>query len=111
MVAKEGDELGIEAIRDRIEVDEKVMETLLGLQGVPKILLRNSVPVEQADDMVNDYELTPAYTYRYDPKTKKVTATEELWTVRDADGVLSYSLMPSAVAVSLIKQIVKVLDL
>src|SRR3989338_3586780 len=72
MVAKEGDELGIEAIRDRIEVDEKVMRTLLGLQGVPKILIRNSVPVGQAKSMVNDYELTPSYTYSYDAKKKKV---------------------------------------
>ena len=34
MVPKEGDELGIEAIRDRIEVDGKVMRTLLDLQGI-----------------------------------------------------------------------------
>ncbi|NCP58639.1 AAA family ATPase, partial [Candidatus Wolfebacteria bacterium] len=36
MMAKEGDELGIEAIRQRIEVDEKVMNLLLKLEGIPK---------------------------------------------------------------------------
>ncbi|MEK9207116.1 MAG: nucleoside monophosphate kinase, partial [Patescibacteria group bacterium] len=45
MVPKEGDSLGIEAIRSRIEIDDKVMKTLLGLNGIDKIYLRNSVPV------------------------------------------------------------------
>lgn len=111
MVAKEGDNLGIEAIRDRIELDEKVMQMLLDLQGVPKILLRNSVPVDQAEKMVNRYELTPAYHYNFDEKSKKIEVVEKPWTIGDTDGVMSYSLLPAPIAVSLIKQTVKVLDL
>ncbi|MBI2609686.1 nucleoside monophosphate kinase [Candidatus Giovannonibacteria bacterium] len=104
MVSKEGDELGIEAIRNRIEVDEEVMKTLRRLEGVPKILLRNSVPVDKAADFVDDYEITPAYRYELE-SSGKVRVIEEPWTANDDRGVLSYSLLPQAVTVSLIKQI------
>jgi len=36
---------------------------------------------------------------------------EKPWVVKDDDGVPSYSLLPQAVAVSLIKQMVSVLGL
>src|SRR3989344_3750383 len=45
MVGKAGDSLGIEAMRDRIEMDKKVIKRLLDIQGVPKVYLRNSIPV------------------------------------------------------------------
>lgn len=109
MISKEGDELGIEAIRERIEVDGKVMKTLLGLEGVPKIYLRNSVPVSSAKDCVDDYEVTPAY--RYDWKEGKVQVIEEPWVIKDDEGVESYSLLPAPVALALIKQTVQVLGL
>lgn len=110
MVAKEGDDLGIEAIRERIEVDDKIMRLLLGLQGVPKVYLRNSVPASSVKDYVDDYEITPAYRYELD-ENKKVKVTEEPWTVNDDDGNPAHSLLPAAVVVSLIKQMVKVLSL
>jgi len=110
MVPKEGDELGIEAIRDRIEIDNAVMKTLLGLNGVPKILLRNSVPADSARETVDDYEITPAYRYEWDNQGKKVRVIEEPWAVRDEEGVLVNSLLPEAVVVSLISQVAKTLS-
>lgn len=109
LAAKEGDELGIEAVRDRIELDQKVMRTLLDLQGVPKVFLRNSVPVKYAKKFIDDYEITPAY--RYKNRGNRVEVIEEPWTVKDNDGVSSYSLLPPAVVVALIKQTAKVLGL
>lgn len=109
MVPKEGDELGIEAIRERIELDKKVMSNLLGLQGVPRIYLRNSVPVDMAKEYIDDYEITPAYRYEFEDG--KVQVIEEPWTIKDEEGNVSYSLLPAAVALSLIKQIVQVLGL
>lgn len=109
MISKEGDELGIEAIRDRIEVDFKVMETLLRLEGVPKVFLRNSVPADSAVEIVDDYEITPAYRYEYERGA--VNVIEEPWTVKDENGMKAYSLLPAPVAVSLINQTVKVLNL
>ncbi len=106
MVTKEGDEFGIEVIRDRIEVDQNVMKELLNLQGVPKILLRNSIPVDSAKEFVDDYEITPAYKYVLENGAPKVI--EESWAIKD-DGEDLYSLLPAAVALSLIKQIAQTL--
>ena len=111
MVAKEGDSLGIEAIRERMEADDKIMRKLFELEGIPKILLRNPVPVNQARKMVDDYEITPGYRYKWDSKNKKVIGIEEPWIIKDDEGKRSYSLLPAAVAVGLIKQIAKTLNL
>ncbi len=109
LVSKEGDHLGIEAIRERIELDDKVMRTLLELQGVPKIYLRNSVPIIQAKKFIDNYEITPGYRYELDVDQVKVI--KEPWEVIDDNGQPSYSLLPAPVGVSLIKQVAKVLDL
>ncbi len=111
MVAKEGDELGIEAIRDRIEVDTRVMSTLRTLEGVPKVYLRNAIPVNVAGEYVDDYEITPSYRYEWDGAAGKVRVIEEPWIVKDEAGVPSHSLLPGAVAISLVKQTAGVLDL
>lgn len=111
LTAKEGDDLGIEAVRERIEADWKVIKTLLNLKGVPKILLRNSVPADMASQYVDDYEITPAYRYEHDEKSGRVRVIEEPWIINDDEGVKSYSLLPAAVAVSLLKQTAQVLGL
>jgi len=108
MVSKEGDELGIEPIRARLEADEKIFRRLLELKGVPKVLLRNSLPADQAADFVDDYEVTPMYGYERDEKTGKIRVIEKPWTVDD-HGVPSYSLLPAPVVISLIKQVAKIL--
>jgi len=104
MVTKEGDELGIEPIKKRLEKDEGLIKRAFSLYGIPKILLRNSVPVDRAKDFVADYEITPEYGYQWDEKKKKVTITEKPWQVPDDNGVPCYSLMPPPLVVSLIKQ-------
>ena len=111
MVKKEGDESGIEPIRDRLKTDGELIERAFSLHGIPKILLKNSVPADKAKELVDDYELTPAYDYHWDEKQGKVITTEKPWQVLDDDGNLCYSLMPPPVVVSLIKQMVKVLNL
>ena len=111
MVSKEGDALGIEAIRERIELDDSVMNTLLGLEGVPKIFLRNSVPVPVADAYIDEYEATPSYRYEWDASKKAVKIIEETWIVKDEKGEPSYSLLPAAIVVSLIKQTAQALGL
>lgn len=111
MVSKEGDELGIETMRERIEADDNVARVLLGLQGVPKVYLRNSIPVAKAGEFVDDYEITPAYRYAFDESSKQVRVIEEPWIVNDDEGVPSYSLLAPPVVVSLIKQTAQVLGL
>ncbi len=111
MVRKEGDEKGIELIRGRIETDKQLIKKAFSLHGIPKVLLRNSVPVNKAEEYINDYEITPAYGYERDKEEKKVKVKEEPWQIKDDKGNLSYSLMPPPVLVSLIKQISSVLGL
>ena len=109
MVKKEGDELGIEPIRQRLAMDEELMKKALSLYGIPKILLRNSIPVKEASKCVDDYEITPEYVFKWNPKTDKVEITKKPWRIIDDEGNLSYSLLPPPVVVSLIKQLVETL--
>lgn len=110
MVPKEGDELGIEPIRARLEVDNQIFKQLLKLEGVPKVYLRNAIPVDKADEYVDDYEITPEYCYELDD-SGNVGIIEKPWTINNDEGVSSRSLLPAAVVVSMIKQIAKELNL
>ncbi|MFH0740142.1 MAG: nucleoside monophosphate kinase [bacterium] len=109
MGTKEGDELGIEPIKERLKTDEELMKQAMGLYGVPKIFLRNSVPVDKASEFLDGYEITPEYTFQRENGVIKVG--EKPWQVKDDDGVDSYSLMPPAVVVSMIKQLVEALGI
>jgi len=111
MVPKEGDELGIEPIRARLEVDNQIIKKLLTLTGVPKVYLRNSIPKDVAKDFVDDYEITPQYNYEQDEVTGAVKTTESSWLIKDDEGKESISLLPAAVVVSFIKQTAQALGL
>jgi len=111
MVQKEGDQFGIEPIRERLALDGKLIEKSFSLYGIPKILLRNSLPVEKAKELLDDYEITPEYVMNWNEKENKIDIIEKPWVIEDDDGVPSYSLMPPPVVVSLIKQLVDILEL
>lgn len=112
MVGKEGDSAGIESIRDRLELDDKLIKKVMSLHGIPKILLRNAVPVNSIKDgIVDEYEITPKYVFKHDAKTGEVTIGEEAWVVKDDEGEDSYSLLAPPVVVGLLKQLVKALEL
>ncbi len=112
MFGKEGDSAGIESIRERLELDDKLIKKVMSLHGIPKILLRNAVPVSSIkDNIVDDYEITPKYVYKHDKKTGKITTSEEPWVVKDDEGSDSYSLLAPPVVVGLLKQLVKALEL
>jgi adenylate kinase family enzyme len=109
MVPKEGDDLGIEPIRGRLNKDEEIIKLIMNLHGVPKVFLRNSIPVDEAKEKFDDYEITPAYSYELDKASGKVKIIESPWIFKDDNGVKSYSLLPAPVVVSMIKQLVEVL--
>lgn len=112
MVGKEGDNAGIESVRERLDLDEKLIRKVMSLHGVPKVLLRNSVPVNSVkDNIIDDYEVTPKYVFKYDEKTGKTSISEEPWVIKDDEGIDSYSLLAPPVVVGLIKQLVKALKL
>jgi len=111
LMPKEGDEKGIKPIKERLKKDEKLTEQANSLYGIPKVFLRNSLPVKDAKKFIDDYEITPEYIYEWDEKEKIVKIIEKPWQVRDDEGIPSYSLLPPPVVVSLIKQMVEVLNL
>ena len=109
MVPKEGDELGTKPIKARLKKDEELMKRALSLYGIPKVLLRNSIPVGVAKKFIDDYEITPEYSYQWSDKSKKVKIIKKPWKVLNDEKIPSYSLMPPPVVVSMIKQMVDVL--
>ena len=109
MVMKEGDEQGIAPIKDRLDKDEMLIREAYNLQGIPKVLLRNSIPEGKVKETADDYEITPEFSYEFNDG--KVETKEKPWEINDDEGTLSNSLMPPPVVVSLIKQLVQVLGL
>lgn len=105
LVTKEGDALGIEAIRDRLETDGQLIKSATALQGIPKIYLRNDIPVAVASDYIDDYEITPEYSYERDQKTGEVKIIEKPWVTKSDDGTDSYSHLAPPVVLSLIEQV------
>ena len=111
MRPKEGDELGIKPIRERLKKDEELMRQATTLYGIPKIFLRNSIPESMANDFIDDYEITPEYSYEWNEKEKRVNIKEKSWVIKDDKGFSSYSLLAPPVVISLIKQLVDTLGL
>ena len=109
MVKKEGDDKGIEPLRDRLDLDEKLIKQAFKLHGIPKVTVRNSIPVDKADEYVADYEITPEYKYEYNEKEDEVEVKEVPWTVKDDEGVESYSLLAPPAAVSFLGQLADIL--
>lgn len=111
MLAKEGDEFGIGPIQERLKKDEKLMVRAFSLHGLKRVLLRNSLPLKEAKNYVDDYEITPEYVFKWDSQKKKVEIQENPWIIRDKERGEIVSLLAAPVLVSLIKQTAKVLDL
>lgn len=109
LLKKEGDELGLKPIRERLKLDEKLIERALSLHGIPMVLLRNSAPVKEAKRFIDNYERTPEYVFERDGKTKKVKIKEIPWVILNDEGERVYSLLPQPVVVSLIKQLAEIL--
>jgi len=111
MGSKEGDNMGIETIRKRLELDDKLALKVFSLHGIPKILLRNAMPVDKVKEYVNDYEVTPEYYYERDETSGEIITRERPFVVKDDEGVEVFSLLAPPVALSLIKQLTKTLGL
>jgi adenylate kinase family enzyme len=109
MVVKEGDEKGIEPIKERLLTDEEIIKKAFSLYGIPKVLLRNAIPVDTARDYVDDYEMTPAYSFK--GEGDEIEVVEEPWIVADDEGVQCVSLQAAPVVVAMIKQLVEILKL
>ena len=97
--------MGIKPIASRLQRDEELLKRAIRPYGIPKIFLRNAIPVQEAKEYVDEYEITPKYSYRWDKTRQKVEVKKRPWVVKDDEGLPSYSLLPAPVVVSLIKQL------
>ena len=108
MEPKEGDNLGIEPIRERLIKDEAILRKAFDLHGIPKVLLRNHVAASEADKYFDDYEITPEYVF--EREGDKVKVIEKPWKVKDDNGVESVSLLSAPVVVAMLKQVADILE-
>ena len=105
LVAKEGDDKGIEPLRDRLDLDGKLMDMAMTLQGIPRIMVRNAIPVDKITEYTEPYEVTPAFSYEYDEKTDQVITNQEPWVVKDDSGKDCNSLLAPPALLSLMSQL------
>ena len=110
LIGKEGDEKGIEPIRERLEKDENILRSAFSLYGVPKVLLRNHVPVIEAKKLFDDYEITPEFDFTIG-KDGKIKVIEKPWSVKDDNGIECNSLMAAPVVVAMLKQVADILEM
>lgn len=111
MGSKEGDNMGIESIRERLELDGQLIEKVFSLHGIQRIFLRNAVPSDKVAELVDDYEVTPEYVFERDENAKEVKVLERPFVVKDDEGVDVVSLLAPPVVLALIKQLAKTLNL
>ncbi|HVX92657.1 MAG TPA: hypothetical protein VHA74_00920 [Candidatus Dojkabacteria bacterium] len=104
MIPKEGDNLGIEAIKDRILLDRKLIDTSREMYGVNRIELYNSFDLDWAKENMSDYELTKETSY--EEKDGKVIKHSTPYLVKE-NGKEYYSALPPFVVVQFIKQLVE----
>lgn len=64
MERKEGDEKGIELIKDRINTDLDVMDIARQMYGIPKIELSSSLETSNMDEYTFDYERTKSWKHK-----------------------------------------------
>jgi hypothetical protein len=106
MIPKEGDDLGIEAIRGRLNEDGRVIDEIVRRDNVDKILLSASVPVSEKDS-VDDYEIHLIYDLKLDKRKKNVKIESKHWMFKDDNGNDSYTLFPPAVTTYMIREMVR----
>lgn len=106
MLPKPGDELGIAKYANRIKRETQLMEIGRQLHGIPKIELFNAIPVIHKD-VVQDYELTPEYSFTYE--NGKVKVHTKPWAVKE-HGQEYLSLLPAPVILQFLKQLYEILQ-
>lgn len=102
MVPKEGDNLGVQNIADRIEADLELIGMARNLYGIPKIEVFNSIPVSEVEKYLNDFEVTKEY---YFEKEHGKIVRKEKDLIFEENGEKYVSLLPSANVVQIMRQI------
>lgn len=105
MGEKEGDALGIDGVRERLEADQALIEYASNLQGVDKIYIQNSYPVGKALDYLDEYEIAHEHVFSYNNETAEVEVKKQPWVIADNAGNEVYSVTAPAALVMFIRQL------
>jgi len=107
LISKEGDSRGKESIRERLDTEGKLIRMANSLQGIQKVLIRNTIPVNQASLYVDDFEISPSFSYVNSGGVVEIV--RKPLVLIDDEGTESYSLSSACVVVSMVDQIYKIL--
>lgn len=110
MGSKDGDTAGVESIRERLDRDGALIDKIFDLHGISKIVLRNALPVNEAEQYADPYELTLAYSYKTNDDSSVEMITEP-FEVTDDEGEQVVSVIGAAVVLQLLDQLYRVLEL
>jgi len=110
MGEKEGDALGIEGIRQRLEADQALIEYASSLQGINQIYIQNSYPVNVANEYLDEYEIAHEHIFSFNQQINNVEITKKPWQVEGNDGRAVYSVTAPAGLVMFIKQLYNLLQ-
>lgn len=108
-VTKEGDSQGIDSIKKRIELDNELLGKAFELHGIPKVLIAGTVPVKDASNLLENYEIQRSFTYEYIDNNVKIIDSPCI--VKDDNGEDSFMPFAATYVVSLISQICDILDI
>lgn len=111
LVAKEGDSEGIESIRGRLDAEGELMKVANSLQGIPKVLLKNTIPVTQSSSYVDEFEISPSFSYSIGSGLPggEVKILRNPLVLSDDIGIESHSLSGASIVVSMVNQIYNIL--
>jgi adenylate kinase family enzyme len=103
LMPKEGDDQGIQAIDERIEQDTELMEMAANLQGIPSIMIRSSVPLSIAHQVLEDYEIQQKINYHI---TKDDIVKEKTdWIFKDDKGIECCTMYSATYVLNLFSQL------
>ncbi len=108
LIKKQGDDKGIEPLMPRIKKDLYLMQLAEKLYGVPKIKMYNAIEVKDADNLVQDYEITERYSFEY--KNGKIIKRTSPWVVKD-NGKNYYSLLAAPVLLQFLRQLSEIFEI
>lgn len=103
LISKEGDNLGIKGIEDRICKDLELMDRARKMYGIPKVEIYNSILEEDYLDWVDEYEITKRYSYEKD-KAGNIKRNEKRF-VFEENGKKYVSVLAATGVTQFVKQL------
>ncbi|PIW37441.1 MAG: hypothetical protein COW24_00085 [Candidatus Kerfeldbacteria bacterium CG15_BIG_FIL_POST_REV_8_21_14_020_45_12] len=103
LVGKEGDTAGIDSIKQRIDQDTQLMSAAFDLHGVPKILISSAIKLDDAEQILEDYEIQPKIAFYKEDGTIK--QRNEKWVFKNDQGDVCCTMLSATYVVNLQTQL------